>query len=118
LCPTNDCKQGLIGGTYAPSTEVPSMWGTLKIENKTTSTPQTIKYNLIPFKGDFDVTGIEEDRKSGNNVIVFNGDFGLGGVKNTDRFTSATDLKLKYNVTGTFDNATKVLTFKGQRSAS
>ncbi len=94
------------------------MWGTLKIENKTTSTPETIKYNLIPFKGDFDVTGIEEDRKSGNNVIVFNGDFGLGGVKNTDRFTSATDLKLKYNVTGSFDNATKVLSFKGQRSAS
>jgi hypothetical protein len=53
LCPTNDCKQGLIGGTYAPSTEVPSMWATLKIENKTTSTPQTIKYNLIPFKGNF-----------------------------------------------------------------
>jgi hypothetical protein len=59
-----------------------------------------------------------ENRKTGNNVIVFNGDFGLGGVKNTDRFTSVTDLKLKYSVTGSFDNATKVLTFKGQRSAS
>lgn len=45
LCPTNNCKQGFIDATYAPSTEVPMMWGTLKIENKTTSTPQTI--NII-----------------------------------------------------------------------
>ena len=51
-------------------------------------------------------------------MLVFNGDFGLGGVASTDRFTSATDLKFKYNVTGTFDNTTKVLTFKGERSAS
>jgi hypothetical protein len=49
---------------------------------------------------------------------VFNGDFGLGGVTSTDRFTSVTDLEFKYNVTGTFDNAARVLSFEGQKSTS
>jgi hypothetical protein len=43
--------------------------------------------------------------------MVFNGDFGLGD-------TSITNAEFKYNVTGTFDNSTKVLTFEGQRTTS
>jgi hypothetical protein len=112
LCPTNDCKQEFIStsyNTFIP--ESPSVQGTLKIENKTTSTADIIKYSMIPFSDDFHVTGIEENRKTGNNVMVFNGDFGLGD-------TSVTNAEFKYNVTGTFDNATKVLTFEGQRSTS
>jgi hypothetical protein len=64
---------------------------------------------LIP--GDFHVTGIEEDRKTGNSVMVFSGDFGFGSI-------TSSGPQIKYNVTGTFNNATKVLTFKGQRSMS
>jgi hypothetical protein len=83
----------------------------LKIENKTTSTPQTIKYNLLRFQGDFHVTGMEEDRKTGNNVMALSGDFGFGSI-------TSTGPQIRYNVTGTFDKATKVLTFKGERSTS
>jgi hypothetical protein len=43
LCPTNDCKQEVIGGFYDISRPLsPVIQGTLKIENKTTSTPDTI----------------------------------------------------------------------------
>jgi hypothetical protein len=87
------------------------MQGTLKIENKTTSTPDIIKYSMVPFSGDFHVTGIEENRKTGDNVMVFNGDFGLVD-------TSVANAEFKYSVNGIFDNATKVLTFEGQRSTS
>ena len=88
LCPNNDCKQELIGATYNTyNPESPSVQGTLKIENKTTSTADIIK---------------EENRKTGNRVMVFNGDFGLGD-------TSTTNAEFKYNVNGTFDNATKFL---------
>ena len=52
---------------------------TLKIENKTTLTPDMIKYSLIPFAGNFYITSIEENRKTANSVLVFSGDFGLGG---------------------------------------
>jgi hypothetical protein len=112
LCPTIDCKQELIGATYNTySLESHSMQGTLKIENKTTSTPDIIKYSMVPFSGDFHVTGIEENRKTGDNVMVFNGDFGLVD-------TSVANAEFKYSVNGIFDNATKVLTFEGQRSTS
>ena len=93
--PTNDCKQELISASYSTySPESPSMQGTLKIENKTTSTADIIKYSMIPFSGDFHVTDVEENRKTGNNVMVFNGEFGLGD-------TSTTNAEFKYNVNGT-----------------
>jgi hypothetical protein len=112
ICPTNDCKQEFIMSAYNTfDPQSPLVTGTLKIENKTTSTAQTIKYDLIRFQGDFHVTGIEEDRKTGNSVMALNGDFGF------DSITSSSP-QLKYNITGTFDNATKVLAFEGQRSTS
>lgn len=115
ICPTNDCKQEFIGAFYDTGPLSPSVQGTLKIENKTTSTPDIIKYSLISFASNFHVTGIEENRKTGHNVIVFSGDFKLGGGSTMD---AALNPQFKYNVTGTFDNATKVLTFEGQRSTS
>jgi hypothetical protein len=93
-----------------------SVQGTLKIENKTTSTPDIIKYNLIPFSGHFHITSIEENRKTGHSVMVFSGDFGLGG--GTSTMYAAMNPEFKYNVNGTFDNTTKVLTFEGQRNTS
>jgi hypothetical protein len=112
ICPTNDCKQEFITAAYnAFDPQSPLVTGTLKIENNTTSTPQTIKYNLIRFQGNFHVTGIEEDRKTGNNVIALSGDFGFGSI-------TSTGPQINYNVTGTFDNATKVLNFEGERSTS
>lgn len=48
LCPTNDCKQEFIMSSYNTyDPQSPLVTGTLKIENKTTSTTQTIKYNLV-----------------------------------------------------------------------
>jgi hypothetical protein len=112
ICPTNDCKQELITATYNGfDPQSPLVTGTLKIENKTTSTSQTIKYNLIRFQGDFHITGIEEDRKIGNNVMTLSGDFGFGSI-------TSSGPQIKYSITGNFDNATKVLTFKGQRNIS
>jgi hypothetical protein len=92
----------------------PLVTGTLKIENKTTSTAQTIKYSLIQFQGNFHVTGIEENRKTGNNVMALKGDVGFGNIAPSPFY----EPEFKYNVTGTFDNATKVLAFKGERSTS
>jgi hypothetical protein len=112
ICPTNDCKQEFISPSYDTLDPLsPLVTGTLKIENKTTSTADTIKYNLIPFRGDFHVTGIEEDRKTGNNVMVLSGDFDFGSI-----YLGSTGPKFNYNANGTFNNATKVLTFEGQRS--
>jgi hypothetical protein len=45
------------------------------IENKITSTPDIIKYSVIPFAGNFHITSIEENRKTANSVLVFSGDF-------------------------------------------
>jgi hypothetical protein len=39
ICPSNDCKQELVDAFYSESPDSPSVTGTLKIENKTTSTP-------------------------------------------------------------------------------
>jgi hypothetical protein len=116
LCPTNDCKQEFIGVFYDTGQLSPSVQGTLKIENKITSTPDIIKYSLISFASNFHVTGIEENRKTGHNVIVFGGDLNLGD--GTSTMDAAMNPEFKYNVTGTFDNATKVLAFKGERSSS
>jgi hypothetical protein len=116
LCPTNDRKQEFIDAFYDTGQLSPSVQGTLKIENKTTSTPDIIKYSLISFASNFHVTGIEENRKTGHNVIVFGGNFNLGD--GTSTMDAAMDPEFKYNVNGTFDNTTKVLTFKGQRSTS
>jgi hypothetical protein len=64
LCPTNDCKQEVIGGFYDISRPLsPVIQGTLKIGNKTTSTPDTIKYSMIAFVGSFQTTGTEEIKK-------------------------------------------------------
>ena len=116
LCPTNDCKQEFISALYSTSSpESPSVQGTLKIENKTTSTPDTIKYSVIPFAGNFHITGIEENRKTGHSVMMFSGDFGLGG---TSTISAITNPEFKYSVTGSLDNTTKVLTFEGERSTS
>ena len=105
LCPANDCKQEFISAFYdRTSPEAPAVQGTLKIENKTTSTPDIIKYSLIPFAGNFLTTSIEENRKTANRVLMFSGDFDLGGEQ--------------YRVTGTFDNATRVLNFGGERITS
>jgi hypothetical protein len=71
---------------------------------------------LISFASNFHVTGIEENRKTGHNVIVFGGDLNLGD--GTSTMDAAMNPEFKYNVTGTFDNATKVLAFKGERSSS
>jgi hypothetical protein len=93
----------------------PLVTGTLKIENKTTSTAQTIKYNLIRFQGDFHVTGVEQDRKTGNSVMALNGNFGFGNITPGGGWYSP---EFNYKVTGSFDNATRVLIFEGQRSIS
>ena len=115
ICPTNHCKQEFITAAYNTfDPQSPLVTGTLKIENKTTSTAQTIKYNLIRFQGDLHVTGMEEDRKTGNNVMALKGDFGFGNIAPSPFY----EPEFKYNVSGSFDNATKVLTFKGQRSTS
>jgi hypothetical protein len=87
----------------------------LKIENKTTSTPDIIKYNLIPFSGHFHITSIEENRKTGHDVMIFSGDFGLGDTNSRFALSSP---EFEYNVNGTFDNTTKVLSFGGQRNTS
>ena len=89
---------------------------TLKIENKTTLTRDIIKYSLIPFAGNFYTTSIEENRKTANSVLVFSGDFGLGGGTTAADATATPELK--YRVTGSFDNATKVLNFEGERISS
>jgi hypothetical protein len=110
LCPTNNCKQEVIGGFYDISRSLsPHIQGTLKIENKTTSTPDIIRYSMIPFIGDFQITGTEENRKMSHIVMIFNGDFGLG---DTDNMPALISPEFKYNVTGSFDNSTKTLTFK------
>jgi hypothetical protein len=116
LCPTNDCKQEFIDAFYDTGQLSPSVQGTLKVENKTTSIPDIIKYSLISFVSNFHVTGIEENRKTGHNVIVFSGNFSLGD--GTSTMDAAMNPEFKYNVNGTIDNTTKVLTFKGQRSTS
>jgi hypothetical protein len=116
ICPTNNCKQEFIDAFYSTSSpESPSVQGTLKIENKTTSTASTIKYSLIPFAGNFQATGMEEDRKTGHSITMFAGDFGLGG---TNTIYAATTPEFKYRVSGTFDNTTKILTFQGIRNTS
>ena len=47
---------------------------------------------------------------------MFSGDFGLvGGTTAAD---AAATQEFKYSVTGTFDNATKVLNFEGERISS
>ena len=115
ICPTNNCKQELIDAFYSVSQDLPSVEGILKIENKTTSTPDVIKYSMIPFAGNFKTTGVEENRKTGHSIIKFSGDFGLGGASTISAMTSP---QFKYNVTGTFDNATNVVTFEGRRSTS
>lgn len=43
--------------------------------------------------------------------MALSGDFGFGSI-------TSTRPQIKYSVTGTFDNATKVLNFKGERSTS
>jgi hypothetical protein len=48
--------------------------------------------------------------------MVFSGDFGLGG--GTTTVDAAATPEYKYSVSGTFDNATKVLTFEGERNRS
>jgi hypothetical protein len=115
LCQTNDCKQELVNAFYSESPDSPGLQGTLKIENKTTSTPDIIKYSLIPFSGSFRITGIEENRKTGNTIMVFSGDFGLGG---SSTISAAMSPEFKYDVKGTFDNTTRVLAFEGDRSIS
>lgn len=116
LCPTNDCKQEVIGGFYDISRPLsPVIQGTLKIENKTTSTPDTIKYSMIAFVGNFHVTGMEENRKTGHNITEFSGDFGPGG--GTSTIDASTTPEFKYSVNGTLDNTTRVLTFEGERTA-
>lgn len=117
LCPTNDCKQEFIDAfysTYSPLS--PSIQGTLKIENKTTSTQDIIKYSMIPFIGNFQITGTEENRKTGHSIMVLTGNIGLGG--GTNIMDASMNPEFKYSVTGTLDNTTKVLTFKGERSTS
>ena len=113
LCPTNDCEQEIISGFYDISSPLsPVIQGTLKIENKTTSTANTIKYSMIAFVGNFHVTGTEENRKTGHSMVILNGDLGLGG----GTIPGIIHPKFTYNINGTFDNATKVLTFEGERS--
>jgi hypothetical protein len=115
LCPTNDCKQEVIGGFYDISRPLsPVIQGTLKIENKTTSTPDTIKYSMIAFVGNFQITGTEENRKTGHSVTILSGDLGLGG----GTLSGIIHLEFTYNVNGTFDNTTKLLSFEGERSTS
>ena len=70
---------------------------------------------MIPFAGNFHITGIEESRKTGHGVTVFSGDFGLGVQVLISAITSP---EFKYSVTGSLDNTTKVLTFEGERSMS
>ena len=112
ICPTNDCKQEFMSSSYSVfDPQSPLVSGTLKIENKTSSTADTIKYNLIPFRGDLHVTGIGENRKTGNSVMALSGDFDFGSI-----YLGSTGPRFNYNVNGTFDNATKVLTFEGKRS--
>lgn len=74
------------------------------------------KRSLLRFQGNFHVTGMEENRKTGHSITEFSGDFGLGGGTSTLFATSGSELK--YNVIGTFDNTTKILTFEGERNTS
>jgi hypothetical protein len=117
LCPTNNCKQELVGAFYSiVIPQSPSVQGTLKIENKTTSTPDIIRYSMIPVLGNLQIRGTQEDRKTGHSVAEFSGDLGLGG--GTTPVDAAANPKFKYNVTGTLDNTTKLLAFEGQRNTS
>jgi hypothetical protein len=70
---------------------------------------------MIPFAGNFHVTGMEENRKTGHTLLFFSGDFGLGGAST---IYVAASPEFKYSVNGTLDNTTKVLAFKGERSTS
>jgi hypothetical protein len=116
LCPANDCKQELIeaiftGGAY------PQILGSLKIENKTTSTPDIIKYSQIPFAGNFQITDVEENRKTGSSIIVFTGDLlCLGG--GTTELDATVNPEFKYRITGTYDNVTRDLKIEGDRVMS
>jgi hypothetical protein len=47
---------------------------------------------------------------------LFSGDFGLGG--GTTAIDAVANPEFKYSVTGTYDNATKVLNFEGERIMS
>jgi hypothetical protein len=74
------------------------------------------KVQRYSFAGNFDITSIEENRKTANNILVFSDDFGLGG--GTTAVDAVMNPEFKYSVTGTFDNATKVLNFEGERITS
>lgn len=69
LCTSNDCKQEVVNAFYSVSPDSPGLQGTLKIENKTTSTPDIIKYSMIPFAGNFHVTGVEENSITSLNLF-------------------------------------------------
>jgi hypothetical protein len=86
----------------------------LKIENKMTSTQDTIRYSMIAFVGNFHVTGTEENRKTGHSIVILSGDLGLGG----GTIPGIIHPEFTYNVNGTFDNITKVLAFEGERNTS
>lgn len=117
LCPTNNCKHELVGAFYSTVIpQSPSVQGTLKIENKTTSTPTIIKYSMIPFMGNLQITGTQGNRKEGHSITRFTGDLGLGG--GTSPIDAAANPEFDYNVTGTFDNITNILAFKGERNSS
>ena len=47
---------------------------------------------------------------------MLSGDFGLGG--GTTVIDAVANPEFKYSVSGTFDNATKVLNFEGERITS
>jgi hypothetical protein len=46
---------------------------------------------------------------------MVSGDFALSGTNTTSAISNP---EFKYSVIGTFDNTTKVLTFKGERNTS
>jgi hypothetical protein len=67
---------------------------------------------MIPFAGNFHVTGMEENRKTGHTILVFSGDFGLRSASTIYAAAAAAASPVfEYGVNGTFDNATKVLAF-------
>ena len=53
--------------------------------------------------------------KTRNSVMALNGNFGFGNITPGGGWYSP---EFNYKVTGSFDNATRVLIFEGQRSIS
>ena len=76
ICPDNDCKYEFTNGTFSPSALGKGeryLSGTLKIEDKATSTPNFTSYKYYKIGGTMAVAGTKASEK----ITDYRGDLGL-----------------------------------------